>query len=162
MNPEISDNDQQIGKLSSDLGQFVPRPKESNANYTQQELLSRAEQGDPEAQYDLGNLYSNYKPGIDQDDDLAWHWHFKAAEQGHTLATASVILKQYETPYRFPPERPWSDEAATVQGTVTALNLFAERKASADALLYLGLFNLFGIDCDCLTSAPMGPISGIA
>ena len=46
-----------------------------------QELVKRAEDGDAEAQDDLGNRYADGE-GVAQDDAEAATWYQKAAEQG--------------------------------------------------------------------------------
>ena len=57
------------------------------------DLSSRAEQGDADAQYTLGN---NYKTGIGVQRDIfeARRWHLRAAENGHSEA-------QYEIGYSY-------------------------------------------------------------
>ena len=48
-------------------------------------LTIRAEQGDADAQFNLGNMYAGRR-GIPQDDATAVKWYTKAAEQGDTNA----------------------------------------------------------------------------
>ena len=48
-------------------------------------LRARAEQGDAEAQYDLGVMYDNGR-GVPQDDAEAVRWYRLAADQGEALA----------------------------------------------------------------------------
>ena len=50
------------------------------------EYLKKAQQGDPEAQFNLGWCYANGQ-GVKQDWQKAVEWYTKAAEQG--LAEAS-------------------------------------------------------------------------
>ena len=49
------------------------------------ELRRQAEQGDPEAQYNLGDMYINGE-GVPEDQAEAAHWFRLAAEQGHAEA----------------------------------------------------------------------------
>jgi len=60
-------------------------------------LRQAAEQGDAEAQYDLGYLY--YKAGVDpkitgiiQSDKLAAQWYRRAALQGHSRAQYNMAV----------------------------------------------------------------------
>ncbi|MCY4673957.1 MAG: tetratricopeptide repeat protein [Bacteroidetes bacterium] len=50
-----------------------------------EEVQARAEQGDAEAQYELGKAYS-VGEGVPQNSTEAVRWYRKAAEQGHPLA----------------------------------------------------------------------------
>jgi uncharacterized protein len=54
-----------------------------------QELLKRAEAGDPQAQFELGHAYENGS-GVQQDDAVAMDWYRKAAEHGSTQAQNSL------------------------------------------------------------------------
>ena len=51
--------------------------------------LPLAEQGDADAQFNLGNMYTNGH-GVKQDDFEAVKWYRKAAEQGHANAQANL------------------------------------------------------------------------
>lgn len=53
-----------------------------------------AEQGYPEAQYALGNLYAEGR-GVPQDDTEAVRWFREAAEQGHAAAQVSLGLRHF-------------------------------------------------------------------
>lgn len=55
------------------------------------ELTASAEQGDAEAQYTLGAIYS-YGDDADLDKSLATYWLQKAAEQGHVQAQLRLSL----------------------------------------------------------------------
>jgi TPR repeat protein len=46
------------------------------------DLQARAEQGDAEAQFNLGNCY-RFRKGISIDNEKAAYWYTKAAEQGN-------------------------------------------------------------------------------
>ena len=50
-----------------------------------QTLLKKAEAGDVEEQYNLGNMYANGE-GVSEDDAEAFKWYRKAAEQGDDFA----------------------------------------------------------------------------
>ena len=54
-----------------------------------QEVLSRAEQGDASAQFNLGFMYAQGE-GVPEDDSEAMKWYRKAAEQGN--ASAQFVL----------------------------------------------------------------------
>jgi len=54
-----------------------------------EETKELAEQGDPDAQYQLARAYWNGE-GILKNDKQATHWHKKAAEQGHPEAQYSL------------------------------------------------------------------------
>ena len=55
-------------------------------------LLPRAEQGNAEAQFDLGYMFSQGKGGAEQDYQLAAIWFTRAAEQGHERAQYNIAL----------------------------------------------------------------------
>ena len=48
-----------------------------------------AEQGNADAQNNLGCMYQNGL-GVEQDDAKAMEWYQKAAEQGHTAAQSNL------------------------------------------------------------------------
>src|ERR1041385_4389419 len=54
-----------------------------------QELVKRAESGDPQAQFELGRAYEDGK-GVPQDDEQAVQWFRKSAEQGNAKAQTSL------------------------------------------------------------------------
>ena len=49
-------------------------------------LLLKAKQGDPDAQFALGERYFYRNRDVSQDDEQAVYWYRKAAEQGHANA----------------------------------------------------------------------------
>ena len=53
--------------------------------------LQAAEQGDADAQFNLGVSYDN-GTGVEQDDSEAARWYRKAAEQGHAGAQFNLAL----------------------------------------------------------------------
>ena len=53
-----------------------------------------AEQGDAEAQFNLGNIYYTGE-GVTQDYELAFEWYQKAAHQGHTKAQFNLGTMYY-------------------------------------------------------------------
>ena len=57
--------------------------------------LGEAEQGDAEAQYDVGYRYEKGR-GIDEDHELAFSWYQKAAEQGLDKAQYKVGIYYME------------------------------------------------------------------
>ena len=60
------------------------------------EIRRQAEQGDPEAQYNLGNMYFNGE-GVPQDAPEAVRWYrLPAGEQGHASAQFNLGIRYYE------------------------------------------------------------------
>ncbi len=57
------------------------------------ELISRAQNGDPTAQYELARRLEFGNPGIKKDIKNAFLWEMEAAKNGHALAQYSVSLK---------------------------------------------------------------------
>jgi len=109
------------------------------------ELLPLAKQGDQDAQYQLGDLYSANRPSIPQNTKLAWDWYCKAAKQGHVLATAALIIEITISPFRYSEIRPWDsieDAINTVSGPLSEL---AQKHSNEDALRFLGMFNMLGL-----------------
>ena len=73
--------------------------KAREAKEAAEKLRTAAEQGDINAQFNLGNLYFNGNTGIPQDYAKAIEWFGKAAAQGHTeakdrLAKAEATVKK--------------------------------------------------------------------
>jgi len=56
-----------------------------------QEIISKAEQGEADAQYHLGSMYYSGE-GVPHDDEQAVQWFTKAAEQGHVDAQYNLAL----------------------------------------------------------------------
>ena len=56
-----------------------------------QEIISKAEQGEADAQYHLGSMYYSGE-GVPHDDEQAVQWYTKAAEQGHVDAQYNLAL----------------------------------------------------------------------
>ncbi|EFC38010.1 predicted protein [Naegleria gruberi] len=54
--------------------------------------LKQAEEGDADAQYNLGLCFDEGSDGVKQDCALAMHWYMKAALQGHSDAQYNVGL----------------------------------------------------------------------
>lgn len=50
------------------------------------ELATKAHNGDPQAQYDLGMAYRKGQQGLAQNDQEAFNWISKAAQSGHAEA----------------------------------------------------------------------------
>ena len=59
------------------------------------ELKQEAEQGDPNAQYQLG-FCCEIGIGVDKNDNLAVYWYRKAAEQGHVAAQFNLGGRYYD------------------------------------------------------------------
>lgn len=58
------------------------------------ETLQAAEQGDAEAQYNLGVMYAQGQ-GVRQDDAQAVQWYRQAAEQGYAQAQSNLGVMYY-------------------------------------------------------------------
>lgn len=50
------------------------------------DYLIKAQEGDANAQYQLGSIYSTGRDGIVKDYEKAYFWYMKAAESGHAIA----------------------------------------------------------------------------
>ncbi|WP_069471054.1 zinc ribbon domain-containing protein [Candidatus Marithrix sp. Canyon 246] len=64
---------------------------EQSQGKTEEELIKLANQGDMQAQADLGDIYLNKEHYTE-----AFKWYRKAAEQGHTLAQQNLVRIQEE------------------------------------------------------------------
>ncbi len=58
------------------------------------DLIARAEKGDPQAQYDLAMAYMEGRYLLKVDSSKGWDWVAKAAKQGHKDASEMVLGKQ--------------------------------------------------------------------
>ena len=77
---------------ADDLLAFVYKKGNSEADGTDPRKafefnLKRAEEGDPEAQYQVYQAYEK-GAGVEENEDLAWEWCKKAADNGHNIAQA--------------------------------------------------------------------------
>jgi TPR repeat protein len=92
-----------------------------------------AQQGQPQAQYQLGLIYKQGK-GVPQDDALAIHWFRRAAEQGQADAQNQLGLL-----YKRDAGSAVQDDA---HANALAVNLFmsAAEQGHAEAQYNLGLF----------------------
>ncbi len=68
-------------------------PEQKQSRY--EEILTRVEQGDAKAQYNLALMYYKGK-GVPQDDQEAAKWYRKAAEQGNAKAQYNLALMYYK------------------------------------------------------------------
>lgn len=104
-------------------------------------LLPFAENGDPRAQYMIGELYAygmgdHYGPGvIEYDYAAAARWYEKAGEQGH--AEALYALGRMHAHGTFFPKN--EDEALRFYDRATALGSFDAREAAERLRVRLGL-----------------------
>ena len=96
------------------------------------ELRARAEQGDADAQYDIGVMYSDGK-NVPQDEAQTIVWFRKAAEQGHVDAQFCLGV-MYEHGLGVPPDN--------AQAVVWYCRAVEHRYA--DALFALGGMYAFG------------------
>jgi tetratricopeptide (TPR) repeat protein len=72
-------------KMAKDFLATDARIKRAVEKATAEEIRIKAEQGDANAQYELGRLYFSGK-GVSQDNDKAIEWFEKAVAQGHVEA----------------------------------------------------------------------------
>lgn len=70
------------------FGACSPSPKGVESLF--QEYLAKAEQGDADAQYFVGSMYSDGKAGAPLNYALALKWYRRAAEQGNAQAMSSL------------------------------------------------------------------------
>ena len=71
--------------------QAIGRDGEQDDAKAMEWYLKAAEQGNAEAQYELGVMYYNGR-GAEQDYEEAFKWYLKAAEQGHARAQLNLAL----------------------------------------------------------------------
>ena len=67
------------------IGQLLTSFAANSRTLSLQDLLKKAEQGDAQAQYNLGECYAD-GAGVAKDVAEAVKWYRKAAEQGHAPA----------------------------------------------------------------------------
>lgn len=59
-----------------------------------EQLLTKSDNGDPEAQYQLGLMFAN-GDGVAENDRIAWELYHEAAAQGHARAQYNLALMYY-------------------------------------------------------------------
>ncbi len=87
-------------------------PEQKQSRY--EEILTRAEQGDAKAQYNLALMYYKGK-GVPQDDQEAAKWYRKAAEQGNAKAQNNLGIMYYKgkgIPQNYQAAAKWYRKAA--------------------------------------------------
>lgn len=99
---------------------------------TSNSLMKRAQNGDPEAQFTLGNMYLR-GTGIEQDYEKAIYWLKMAAQKGHAAAQYNVACCYYSG-------------TGVPEDKITAVNMFKEaaEKGDLDAMNNLGGCFMFG------------------
>ena len=82
-----------LNKVSISIQHNVDRNEiiENSSDAGLQFWLKKAEQGDADAQFNLGYLYESGR-GVSQDYNEAAKWYRKAAEQGHEKAIRNLQL----------------------------------------------------------------------
>lgn len=85
------------------------------------DLMSRAANGDPAAQFGLGNAYDGGL-GVPRDGQKAMHWYLLSAEQGHAEAQNSVG-SGFQAERRFAEALPWYERAAAQHHALATNNL---------------------------------------
>ena len=95
---QIDDGNKELLKILDQIiklaGSSLDERKESTSaksNYASvsqefENYLIKAQEGDINAQYQLGSIYSTGRNGIEKDDGKAHSWYLKAAESGHVFA----------------------------------------------------------------------------
>ena len=83
--------DPQPAQLSSPKAPAAPDPNDSDALF---EIRRAAEQGDADAQFNLGHMYHNGN-GVPQDHTEAIRWYRQAAEQGKAMAQNNLGRMYY-------------------------------------------------------------------
>ncbi len=116
--PVDSGEDNILEAKNSDLD--IEEPVETDQDI--QELIAKAEQGDPDAQYELGICYLHGE-GVERNEEEAVKWLTEAAEQGHV--DAQYELGIYYTYVDYEEAAKWLTEAAE-QGHVDAQKKLAE------------------------------------
>ena len=111
------------------------RLKESHMANDIVQLISKAKNGDVEAQFQLGTYYhGEYSKSCSAKDlETCIHWYTRASEQKHTLATTNLAICYY-----------FGD--GVVQNYELAFGLFSESADHGDvnAKYYVGLSHLHG------------------
>lgn len=77
---------------SKNFSEGLAAYKQLNYEHALKLLLPIAEAGNPEAQFRVGDIYDEGGYGVQQDDEAAWNWLNKAANQGHILALSALLL----------------------------------------------------------------------
>ena len=85
-------------------------------------LRKHAEEGDPEAQYDLAGLYYN-ADGVEKDYDEAAKWLHKAAEQGHSRAQCNLGVYYHNIRTDYCEAVKWYQKAADQGNMLAQYNL---------------------------------------
>ncbi len=75
---------------SSEIDNRIPVNKVPSDNTKLMSLLKLAEQGNQDAQYNLGALYEYGDVDTKMNDEVALNWFLKAAEQGHVKAQSKL------------------------------------------------------------------------
>jgi TPR repeat protein len=87
-------------------------------NSPTKDTMRSAEQGDADAQFELGNMYYRFGVNVEKDDKKSLEWIQKAAEQGHVKAQ-SVLGRMYLYEQNIMKAVEWLQKAAE-QGDVDA------------------------------------------
>jgi uncharacterized protein len=113
-------------------------------------LLPIAEKGNSEAQFKVGEIYSTGRKEIPEDDEKAWEWNQKAAEQGHTIALAYLLFESVFARRDHLTHIPVLDEKEiqkSLQRVITDLRAMADNNC-LDAMSWLGFLSMLGISDD--------------
>jgi uncharacterized protein len=116
-------------------------------------LTPSAEAGNADAQYMLGDIYMLGGKDVFEDEELAWRFYLKAADQGHIKAMASLLAEDISARKSNHTHIPLLDESdlrKTVPEIRAALEVEAEQNCAA-ALQLLGMFELEGVGVEADT-----------
>ena len=118
-----------LAGCGSELADEPGRPIEESALELDATLLF-AQEGDAEAQYNLGLMYANGE-GVPQDYAEAVKWYFKAAEQGYARAQYGLGFMYTNgngVPHNYVAAYAWMSVAAT-NGNEDAKEFLSKAKA---------------------------------
>eukprot|EP00978_Attheya_sp_CCMP212_P035061 scaffold150524_cov51-Attheya_sp.AAC.3 len=113
--------------------------KESERNEFD-ELVRKAEGGDPDAMISVAQIYFIGECGVRKDGNVAFEWFKRASDAGHVdamLVVGTSLLNEYEG---------WVVEKNVTSSGIMHLTMPAERGSDA-ACIELGLWLADGIDC---------------
>ncbi|MDR0823371.1 MAG: sel1 repeat family protein [Endomicrobium sp.] len=109
----IKENSEEFFKKASEI--FGKIWNENPGIFFASSTRELAEQGDAEAQCKLGAMYHNGNDEVEQNDEEAFKWLKKSAEQGNALAQAHLArtyLYGYGTKQNFQEALKWSKKSA--------------------------------------------------
>jgi uncharacterized protein len=129
----------------------VNRGKKAYKNFHYSKAISNltpaAEAGNSEAQYYLGEIYMRGSKDVYQNEEIAWNWYRKAADQGHFLAMANLLVEDMFAKTNNQTNLPTLDDiehGKTLNDVMEKLVQNAENNC-CESLSLLGSFSLGGL-----------------